>query len=110
MPFQRQRPDLLLTDEQRSTLTTVSRSRTDQQRRVERARILLAYADGESISAIARRLGTNRRKIDRLVDKALQLGPVAALDDLKRRGRPADITQEALPSRPRARVPRVGVR
>lgn len=95
MPFQRQRPDLLLTDEQRSTLKMVSGSRTDQQRRVERARILLAYVDGESISAIARRLGTNRRKIDRLVDKALELGPLAALDDLKRRGRPADITPEA---------------
>ncbi len=95
MPFQRQRPDLLLTDEQRSTLTAVSRSRTEQQRRVERARILLAYADGETVSAIARTQGTNRRKIDRLADKALQLGPLAALDDLKRRGRPPDITPEA---------------
>ena len=95
MPFQRQRPDLILTDEQRSALTTVSRSRTDQQRRGERAWILLAYAEGESISAIARRLGTYRRKVERLADKALQLGPLAALDDLKRRGRPAKITPEA---------------
>lgn len=95
MPFQRQRPDLILTDEQRSALTTISRSRTDQQRRVERARILLAYAEGESTSAITRRLGTYRRKVERLADKALQLGPLAALEDLKRRGRPAEITPEA---------------
>ena len=95
MPVKRQRPGLKLTDEQRSAMTVVSRSRTDQQRRVERAQILLAYADGESVAAIVRRLGTYRRKIERLVDKALELGPLAALDDLKRRGRPAEITPEA---------------
>jgi len=95
MPAKRQRPRLNLTDEQRSTLTMVSRSRTDEQRRVERAQILLAYAENESIAAIVRRLGTYRRKVERLVDKALELGPVAALDDLKRRGRPAAITSEA---------------
>ncbi len=95
MPVKRQRPGLELTDEQRSTLTVVSRSRTDEQRRVERAQILLAYAEGESIAAIVRRLGTYRRKVERLVDKALELGPLAALDDLKRRGRPAEITPEA---------------
>ena len=95
MAVKRQRPGLKLTDEQRSTLTVVSRSRTDEQRRVERAQILLAYAEGASIAAIARKLGTYRRKIERLVDKALDLGPLAALDDLKRRGRPAEITPEA---------------
>ncbi|MCP4490247.1 MAG: IS630 family transposase [Gammaproteobacteria bacterium] len=95
MPAKRQRPGLNLTDEQRSTLTVVSRSRTDEQRRVERAQILLAYAEDESIAAIVRRLGTYRRKVERLVDKALELGPLAALDDLKRCGRPAAITPEA---------------
>ncbi len=45
MPTQRKRPKLSLTDEQRNTLRAVSRSRTDEQRRVERARILLAYAE-----------------------------------------------------------------
>ena len=95
MPVKRQRPRLNLTDEQRSTLTVVSRSRTEEQRRLERAQILLAYAEDESIAAIVRRLGTYRRKVERLVDKALELGPLAALDDLKRRGRPAAITPEA---------------
>jgi len=95
MPTTQQRPGLKLTNEQRSAMTAVSTSRTDEQRRVERARILLAYADGESVAAIVRRLGTYRRKVERLVDKALELGPLAALDDLKRRGRPAKITPEA---------------
>jgi ParB-like chromosome segregation protein Spo0J len=57
--------------------------------------VLVAYANGESISSICKSLGTYRRKVERLVDKALELGPVAALDDLKRRGRPPKITQEA---------------
>jgi transposase len=95
MPMQRRKPALVLTEDQRAILTRVSVSRTDQQRRVERARILVAFADGESISSICRRLGTYRRKVERLVDKALELGPVAALDDLKRRGRPTEITPEA---------------
>ena len=95
MPVNRQRPGLQLTDEQRRTLTVVSRSRTEQRRRVERAQILLAYAEGGSVAAIVRGLGTYRRKVERLVDKALELGPLAALDDLKRRGRPAEITPEA---------------
>lgn len=95
MPFKRQRADLNLTDEHRSILIAVSRSRTDEQRRVERARILLAYAGGETVSSIARRLDTNRRKVERIIDKALELGPVAALDDLKRRGRRPAITPEA---------------
>lgn len=95
MPVQRQKPGLILTEEQREILTRVSVSRSDQQRRVERARILVAFADGESISSICRRLGTYRRKVERLVDKALELGPLAALDDLQRRGRPTEITPEA---------------
>jgi transposase/DNA-binding MarR family transcriptional regulator len=95
MPFKRQRADLNLTDEHQSILIAVSRSRTDEQRRVERARILLAYAGGETVSSIARRLDTNRRKVERIIDKALELGPVAALDDLKRRGRRPAITPEA---------------
>lgn len=95
MPVQRQKPGLILTEDQREILTRVSVSRSDQQRRVERARILVAFADGESISSICRRLGTYRRKVERLVDKALELGPLAALDDLQRRGRPTEITPEA---------------
>ncbi len=95
MPVKRQRPGLKLPDEQRGRLAVVSRSRSDEQRRVERAQILLAYAEGESIAAIVRRPGTYRRKVERLVDKALELGPLAALDDLKRRGRPPTITSEA---------------
>jgi transposase len=95
MPFQRTRARLVLTAEVESRLSTLAHSRTASAQQVERAQILLAYAAGESISAIARRLGTNRPKIERCVDKALQIGPLAALADLPGRGKPAAITSEA---------------
>jgi transposase len=86
---------LVLAAEVQSRLSTLAHSRTESAQQVERAQILLAYASGESISAIARRLGTNRPKIERCVDKALQIGPLAALEDLPGRGKPAAITTEA---------------
>ena len=55
--------------------------------------MLLAYASGATISSIARSLGTDRQKIGR--DKALQLGALAALQDMPRSGRPAQIPPEA---------------
>jgi transposase len=57
--------------------------------------MLLAFAGGGSISAIARRFGTNRAKVDRCVSKALQFGVKASLGDLPRRGRPVSITEDA---------------
>ncbi len=73
----------------------MSRSRTKSATLVERARILLAYADGESVSAIARNVSANRPKVERCIDKALQLGVIASLKDLPRSGRTPTITAEA---------------
>ena len=91
MPFRRQRAELLIGDDVRLELERVSRSRTDSVRRVERAKMLLGYAAGETVSAIARSLDTNRPKVDRCVRKALEVGALAALEDLPRQGRPATI-------------------
>lgn len=60
-----------------------------------RTKIILEYSQGTRISAIARQLTTNRLKIERCIDKALQVGPLAALDDLPRPGKPPAITREA---------------
>ena len=91
MPFQRQRANLLVGDDVRRELERISRSRTDSVRRVERAKMLLGYAAGETVSAIARSLNTHRPKVDRCVRKALEVGALAALEDLPRRGRPSTI-------------------
>jgi transposase len=85
-----------LTDTVRRKLESVGAAvRTESQGRIERSRILLGYADGESVSSLARRFQTDRPKIERCVDKALRIGPMAALDDLPRPGKPAEITPEA---------------
>ncbi|WP_196233319.1 helix-turn-helix domain-containing protein [Paenibacillus polymyxa] len=64
-------------------------------RRVESARILLHYADGLSIPKIAELLSTTVPTVNRCVDKTLELGPLAALDEEKRSGRPPEVTPEA---------------
>lgn len=95
MPFKRKRAQLLLTADVREALSALSQARTEPVRRVERARILVAYCEGESVSSIARRLSINRPKVERCIDKALGLGATAALEDLPGRGRRAAITAEA---------------
>ena len=95
VPFASRRASLVLSDDMRSMLDAVVRTRSESVQRVERARILLAYADGRSVSAIARELDTNRPKVERCIDKGLQMGALAALADLPRKGRPGRITPEA---------------
>lgn len=95
MPFQRQRASLILSDAEKEFLTSLSRSRTETAIRVQRAQMLLSYTKGESISSIAKCLNTNRPRIERCVDKALQLGVKTSLDDLPRTGRKPQILLEA---------------
>ena len=95
MPFKRTRPDIILAKDVKNTLIQISRSRTEKASRVERARMMLEYFQGTTISAIARQFATNRPKVERCIDKALQVGPLTALDDLPRSGKPPEITPEA---------------
>lgn len=95
MPFESRRAKLVLDEETRTWLESISVSYTVAAAHVERAKMLLAYAGGATISAIARDLATNRPKVERTIDRALQFGVEAALDDLPRSGRPREITEEA---------------
>lgn len=95
MPFKRKRPELTITKEVKDKLERISKSRTESASRIERAKMILAYCKGNTISSIARQLSTNRPKVERCIDKALQLGVLTALDDLPRSGKPPEITPEA---------------
>lgn len=95
MPFQSRRAPLELAADIRAALETISRSRSEPVHRVTRAAMLLAYASGATISSIARSLGADRQKVGRCIDKALRLGALAALEDMPRSGRPAQISSEA---------------
>lgn len=95
MPFVSQRAKLILSSSEIDELSCIHRSRTEGLSRIERAGILLSYYQGETVSAIAKRLKTNRPKIDRTIDRALQVGAIASLDDLPRRGAPIKISTDA---------------
>jgi len=95
MPFKSTKPRLVMTDETATMLHSLSNSRTEPVQRVERARMVLAFAGGATISAIAKQFGTNRMKVERCINKALQIGVAASLDDLPGRGKPPKISEEA---------------
>jgi transposase len=75
------RAPLLLSGENQEKLTKLAGSRTAPVREVERARILLRYADGVSISDIQRQVGVSRPSIYKCIDKALASGVQAGLKD-----------------------------
>lgn len=95
MPFISSRPKLRLTAEDITELNKISRSRTENFSRNERARILLAYFDGETVSAIAKKNKTNRPKVERTINRALQVGAITSLDDLPRKGKTPRIPAES---------------
>lgn len=94
MPFERKRSELVLSAVERAQLEELTRSRTVPHGRAVRARMLLGYADGAAINALARIVGVSRPTVERCVDKALSGGCALALQDLPRSGRPPSITAE----------------
>ena len=91
----RQAVALAMSEEQIEQLTSVSRSRTERVSRVERARMLLAYRETLSFFAVARRLGAHHQTVQRCIERAVALGPLAALDDRPRPGKEPTITPQA---------------
>jgi len=84
-----------LTPEQFANLNQIASSRSEELRRVQRAKVFLAAAEGRPQREIAASVGLSVSAVARMLRKALQIGPMMALDDLKRSGRPAVIGAEA---------------
>jgi len=95
MPFQSHRRPLILSDKDQSDLEHLSTSRTISVAKFRRARILLAYARGKTISAIARQERVTRPTVENCIDKALSGGVSFALADLPRPGHTVTITDDA---------------
>src|SRR5438270_4532423 len=81
--------------EQRQRLLEISRSRTEPTSRVERARIILAYLQNSSAYAVARAIEVTQQTVTRCLERAAELGVIAALNDRPRAGRDPVITSEA---------------
>jgi transposase len=93
MPKTRARTIVLGADEQ-TELERVAASRTEEARRVQRAKIILMAASGKTNKEIAERLAINRRSVYNSLAKFSEMGAEAALGDLARVGRPATISDE----------------
>jgi transposase len=94
MPFISRRAALSLADVDKAWLVQLAQSRTEPMAHVQRAQILLRYAEGQTVSAVAQALHTNRPRVERCVSKALELGVRAALRDLPGRGRRRSMSDE----------------
>jgi transposase len=87
--------ELAMTAEEIESLTALSRSRTEPARRVERARMLLAYRETPSFYAVGQSVGVHHQTVERCVERALADGPLAALDERPHPGKEPTITPEA---------------
>ena len=89
------RPALIISAEERERLERLRGSRKAPKREVERATILLRYADGEGPTAIQKALGVSRPTIYKCIDKALAAGMESGLKDRYHRPKEPVITEEA---------------
>ena len=89
------RAALVLSPEQRTALEELAGSRSASMREVERAKVMLGYADGISVTELQRQLGFSRPMIYRCVDKALAAGVQTGLKDKYHRPHEPEISDEA---------------
>ena len=95
MARQTGRAALVLSAEHRSMLSDLAGSRTAAQREVERAKVLLAYAEGKSPTQIQHAVGVSRPTIYKCIDKALAAGVVTGLHDRYHRAHAPQISKPA---------------
>lgn len=89
------RPKLSLLPDDLERLQQLRRSATAPAREVQRAQILTRYHAGETVSQIAGSLGMTRKSVAKWINRALALGPSAALRDTYHRPKEPTITVEA---------------
>jgi transposase len=89
------RSALVLSPVQMATIKELAASRTAPAREVQRAKILLGYAAGTTITELQRQLGFGRPMIYRCIDKALAAGVQMGLKDKYHRPHEPEITDEA---------------
>lgn len=93
MPRGRAVPELTLSDDERSQLLSIARSRSLPHGFVRRAEIVLASADGETNKAIAKRLKLNQITVGKWRRRYLETG-IEGLHDELRPGRPRSLDDE----------------
>jgi transposase len=87
------RAKLILNLDQKQSLEQTAQSRTQPHREVQRAQILLRYASGQSVTAIAQALRLSRVAVYKWIDRASALGVEGALRDQCHRPKEPTITR-----------------
>ena len=64
MPFISTREKIKLSKGEKTKLEAISKSRTESKSKIERAAMLLLYSEDNTISSIARKLHTNRPRVE----------------------------------------------
>jgi transposase len=83
-----------LADNDIEKLKKTSKTPTEEARKVQRAKILLLFHEGKAIGFIAEKLDLNRKSVELCIDKFLEAGIDAALNDSCRSGRPVEISDD----------------
>lgn len=79
------RPKLVLDEESRKKLESLQRSRSASFQTIRRAKILLLYSEGQTITELTRTIGCSRDMACKCIDKALGMGIDAGLVDFYHR-------------------------
>lgn len=95
MNNRRRREKLIIDEITLMQLKKITNARTETQARAQRARILIQYHEGKTVTQIAKEFEIERPKIERCIDKAQAYGILESLEDLPRSGRKVKITDDA---------------
>lgn len=95
MPRKSQKAKLILSQEKKEQLEQIAHSRTAPLREVQRANILLRYAEDIPIMHIQKTIHMSRPTIYKWIDKALAVGIEEGLKDKYHRAKEPVITEEA---------------
>jgi transposase len=83
---------VVLDTEQRKRLIKLCRSRTEEARTVQRAKIILMASEGDGDKKIAASVGLNKNSVHATIRKFHSMGLDGALEDMARKGRPPSIS------------------
>jgi transposase len=89
------RPKLTMESDELERLQHLRRAPTTPFREVQRAQILTRYHAGETVAQIARTLHMTRKSVAKWINRALAVGPSAALKDAYHRPKEPSITEQA---------------
>jgi len=89
------RPKLMIEPNELERLQHLRQAPTAPLREVQRAQILTRYHGGESVTQIAVSLRMTRKSVAKWINRALAVGPGAALKDSYHRPKEPSITEEA---------------